>query len=359
MKNNDVVIKLHKDEPRIEVKLRPVKVSAWSKKAFWKKNKSKVATFATIYILLVIAMVVGIIVWRNASYAVIADGETIGYVKNHKAVNSIITKLVDYNTPAGTDLVCMTVDSTLKFERKIKLGEKFLNPKDVVETIQNQYLKDDGTRILIGSRVKKVGDYEPEPEYIKNDKMLAGESKVKSKAKKGKQDVYIIYTTLNGKKIDEEEFRGKILDKGTPAVIYKGTIGLPDGEDWKTYEGLPEFKDGKDLIRNAKTYKGLRYIWGGHNLNRGVDCIGFVTEMYRKYGIKLPRSHTGLRRSGKAVKLKDAKAGDIICYNGHVALYMGNGKIIHATRGKSWKVHVSKVNYSKKRHIITIRRVVK
>lgn len=112
---------------------------------------------------------------------------------------------------------------------------------------------------------------------------------------------------------------------------------------------------GKSVVSYAKKFVGNPYRWGGESLTRGADCSGFVKAVYRHFGKKLPHSSYSLRKVGKRVSgLKNAKAGDIICYSGHVAIYMGNNKIVHASNPRTG-IKIS--NNARYRRIVAIRRI--
>lgn len=86
----------------------------------------------------------------------------------------------------------------------------------------------------------------------------------------------------------------------------------------------------------AKQYVGNRYVWGGTSLTKGADCSGFVLSVYKNYGISLPHSSRAQANCGTRIKVSDAKPGDLLFYThgkgiDHVAMYIGGGKIVHAS----------------------------
>ena len=109
-----------------------------------------------------------------------------------------------------------------------------------------------------------------------------------------------------------------------------------------------------DVIDYACQFVGNPYVYGGTSLTKGCDCSYFVQACFGKFGISLPRTSYQQRSVGQAVSYSNAKAGDIICYAGHVAIYMGNGKIVHAANAKQG-ICYGTATY---RTIITVRRVL-
>ena len=113
---------------------------------------------------------------------------------------------------------------------------------------------------------------------------------------------------------------------------------------------------GDEVIATALQYLGNPYVYGGASLEHGVDCSGFVMLIYKQFGIDLPHSSSEQRNYGTEVSgLENAKAGDVICYSGHVALYIGNNKIIHASNPREGIKISDNAAY---RNIVTIRRMI-
>jgi peptidoglycan DL-endopeptidase CwlO len=91
-----------------------------------------------------------------------------------------------------------------------------------------------------------------------------------------------------------------------------------------------------NLVNEAKEHLGEAYVWGGTRLGKGVDCSGFTQALYRSIGIYIPRTSGSQGSSGTSVSASELKPGDLVFYGGsgginHVAMYIGNGKIIHAS----------------------------
>ena len=102
---------------------------------------------------------------------------------------------------------------------------------------------------------------------------------------------------------------------------------------------------GQSVASYACQFVGNPYVYGGTSLTNGADCSGFVMSVYANFGVSLPHSSAGDRSVGTAVDgLANAQPGDIICYSGHVAIYIGNGQIVHASTAKTG-IKISDVNY--------------
>lgn len=112
---------------------------------------------------------------------------------------------------------------------------------------------------------------------------------------------------------------------------------------------------GSDVVNYAMQFVGNPYVWGGKDPHTGADCSGFTSYVYGHFGISIP-SYSGAQRScGKEVSYANAQPGDLICYAGHVAIYMGGGRIVHA-KGTAYGI-VGNDNATYKT-IITVRRVL-
>ena len=112
---------------------------------------------------------------------------------------------------------------------------------------------------------------------------------------------------------------------------------------------------GSELVQYALGFVGNPYVWGGKDPNTGADCSGFTSYVYAHFGINIPSYSYAQRTVGQEVSYANAQPGDLICYAGHVAIYMGNGQIVHAKGTAYGIVAYDNATY---REIITVRRLL-
>lgn len=112
---------------------------------------------------------------------------------------------------------------------------------------------------------------------------------------------------------------------------------------------------GSSVVSYAMQFVGNPYVWGGNSLTNGVDCSGFVHEVYAHFGISTPRYSQSFKSVGQAVSFDNIQPGDVVVYPGHVAIYAGGGVIVEA---QSTKAGIT-ANRSVQCHtILAIRRLV-
>ena len=111
---------------------------------------------------------------------------------------------------------------------------------------------------------------------------------------------------------------------------------------------------GQQIASYACQFIGNPYVPGGTSLTDGADCSGFVWRVYKDFGYSVPRTSYGCRSAGTEVSYADAQPGDIVCYAGHVGLYIGNGQLVHASTQKTG-IKITNATY---KEILTIRRIV-
>ena len=157
-----------------------------------------------------------------------------------------------------------------------------------------------------------------------------------------------------------------VTDEQTPGWV---KVETSDGEgyisteyaevaDTYQYAEKPEVESaqsssGSSVISYASQFLGNPYVWGGTSLTGGADCSGFTQSVYAQFGYSLPRTSYEQQNWGTEVSYADAQPGDLICYGGHVAIYMGNGQIVHASNSRDG-IKIS--NDATYRTILSVRR---
>ena len=173
-----------------------------------------------------------------------------------------------------------------------------------------------------------------------------------------------IYSEKNGrshtKLLLKKGSKVKVLTTNSTWVKIKvgDVIGYVKGKYVKTEKGTASsnFSKGESVVDYARRFLGNPYVYGGSSLTHGTDCSGFVMSIYRHFGKSLPHSSYALRSVGRGVSggIRNARPGDIICYSGHVAIYMGNNRVIHASNPSTGIKITNNASY---RHIVAIRRI--
>lgn len=224
--------------------------------------------------------------------------------------------------------------------------------KAEMEAMQDELsAQKDSLEVILAEKRAKMGDY---------DNQLATAQKTAEKFKQtiAQQNEIIKKEEAKQKEKERKEKERKAAEAAkSNAANSSGNSSNDSGGGSSAGGANPGYStnvSGSSVVSYACRFVGNPYVWGGTSLTNGADCSGFVMSVYKNFGISLPHSSAALQSCGKEVSYANAQPGDLICYSGHVAIYMGGGKIVHA-QSKAVGITTSSATY---RTILTVRRVL-
>ena len=234
------------------------------------------------------------------------------------------------------------IEKLYEYDRKMLL--EYQKAKEEVEQAKIK-LEDEQSELL-------TSKYELDEEKKELDNMLA-EKKAQvadfdTQLAKAKQEAAAYKAKIKQqnseiKKIEAEEARkaaaAQKASGSNSAAIISGANGSASGKEVASY---------------ACKFVGNPYEAGGTSLTDGADCSGFTYAVYQAFGYSIPRNSTSQRNAGTGVNYSEAQPGDIICYAGHVALYIGGGRIVHAST-QATGIKYGTATY---KEILAVRRIV-
>ena len=246
----------------------------------------------------------------------ITSGNVTGYVKSEFVVRG------DEELAKQVSRRVATVDTETLFVRTEPTTES-----DVLEMVPDQEqltVTDESVDGWTKVSVEK-GDGYVSNDYVKmSTEFVTAESKAEEEARLAKEEA-------------ERKAAEKAAKKSSAGSGAKASAGSSTGSAVANY---------------ACQFVGNPYVYGGTSLTNGADCSGFVMSVYAAFGVGLPHSSSALQGVGYGVS--DMQPGDIICYSGHVGIYIGNNTIVHASTPEGGIKYTSPVNY---RPIVAIRRI--
>lgn len=198
----------------------------------------------------------------------------------------------------------------------------------------------------------------PYNEEIKEDKtLLQGKTQVVQEGKNGKKEIQVYITRKNGIEVSREIIGETVLEQPVTKIIAKGTkkpvTPAPTPKPSAPSGSSPAPVDrgsarGSDIVNFAMQYLGKPYVYAAEGPD-SFDCSGFTWFVYKHFGYSIPRGSSSQGSVGKAVAKSDLALGDIVLFTspnsggaiGHVGIYIGGGKFIHASSGSERKVIIS------------------
>lgn len=293
------------------------------------------------------------------------DGEVLGKLYNNSAATVLATEGEWYKIHSGS------VEGYIKAEFLV-VG----NP-DLARTVGNRVAKVSGDGLYVrqeASTESGVIGQVPQGEELTVVEETEGWTKVSIEEGEGYVSNEFVqnstkYTTAESKEQEEarlkkeeeerkaaEEAARKATQKAKGSSSSKSSKesgGSSSSGSSRSYSA-PSGGSGQAVADYASQFAGNPYVYGGTSLTNGADCSGFIMSVYAAFGVSLPHSSSGLRGVGYEVGQDEMQPGDIICYSGHAAIYVGGNTIVHASTAATGIKFSSPANY---RSIITVRRI--
>ena len=190
------------------------------------------------------------------------------------------------------------------------------------------------------------GDYSEDDSYSEDGDY--SEDGNASEEDTSSDDVYYEEDDSSSDNVSYDEY-GNVIDSDN-------TVSADEYNNQQSSDSSSSYSgSGSAVVDYATQFVGNPYVWGGTSLTNGADCSGFVQSVYSNFGVSLPRTSYEQQNAGTEVSYADAQPGDLICYGGHVAIYMGNGQIVHASNSVDGIKISDNAAY---RTILSVRRLV-
>ncbi|MBO6137424.1 MAG: C40 family peptidase [Lachnospiraceae bacterium] len=224
--------------------------------------------------------------------------------------------------------------------------------KELEKIIDEQRGKIENFEGILSSARNKASEYkkkinEQNAEIRKIEQEEAAKKKAEEEARKKAEE------EAAKKKAEEEKKKQEQQSQEQQSEEAEQEAGESEGEE-ESSGSSGGGGTGSEVASYAQQFIGNPYVSGGTSLTDGCDCSGFTFSVYKHFGYSIPRTSWEQQSCGRGVSYSEAQPGDIMCYAGHVGIYIGNGMIVHASTPATG-IKVTPATY---REILAVRRVV-
>lgn len=284
---------------------------------------------------------VGTVIETKGDWYKIKSGSVTGYVKSEfVAVNN--EKLAK---KAGRRIAVVTTE-TLKVRKGASAKAEVIT---LVPGGEDLTVIDESVEGWVGVSVDE-GDGYVSADYVElSTEYTYAESREEEKARLKKEEEERKAAEEAARK---EEEKKKASSSSSSSSSSSGSSSSSSSSS-SSYDA-PSGTSGSSVANFACQFVGRPYVYGGTSLTNGADCSGFVMSVYKEFGVSLPHSSSAMRSVGYGVSASEMQPGDIVCYSGHVAIYVGNNTIVHASNRRDGIKLTSPANY---RTILAVRRI--
>ncbi len=277
---------------------------------------------------------VGTFIEETDGWYKISSGSVEGYVKAEFCVTG--DAAVELAKEVGTRIATVTT-TTLKVREEPGMDTTVLG----LVPIEDQLIVTQELEGWVKVNIEEGDGYVSNEFVTLSTEFVKAESIAEEQARLAKEEA--------ARKAAQEAARKKAAEQSASS-----SSGESSSESGKTYAPPSGSASGQAVVDFALQFVGNPYVYGGTSLTNGADCSGFVMSVYNNFGVSLPHSSAADRNVGATVNgLENAQPGDLICYSGHVGIYVGNGQIVHASTSRTGII-VSNASY---RSILSIRRI--
>ena len=198
---------------------------------------------------------------------------------------------------------------------------------------------------------KQINEQNAEIRRIEQEEAAARKKAEEEARKKAEEEAARKKAEEEKRKKEQEEQQSEEEDQSGED---EEEVGETEEESGSDDSGSSGSGTGSEIASYAQKFIGNPYVSGGTSLTDGCDCSGFTFSVYKHFGYSIPRTSWEQQSCGRGVSYSDAQPGDIMCYAGHVGIYIGNGMIVHASTPATG-IKITNATY---REILAVRRVV-